>query len=79
MASLELGAGRKTKEDKIDPKAGIIFKVKIGQKIIKNEEIAVLYSEDKSKLKVAEKMILDSISFSKNKVPKPKLITKILY
>ncbi len=30
MAALELGAGRMTKEDKIDPKAGIIFNFKIG-------------------------------------------------
>ena len=79
MASLELGAGRKTKEDIIDPKAGIIFKIKIGQKINKKDEIAVLYSDDKSKLKLAEEMILSSISFSKNKVLKPKLIKKILY
>lgn len=79
MASLELGAGRKTKEDKIDPKAGIVFKIKIGQKISKKDEMAVLYSDDKSKLKIAEEMILDSISFSKSKVPKPKLIKKILY
>jgi pyrimidine-nucleoside phosphorylase len=79
MASLELGAGRKTKEDKIDPKAGIIFKMKIGQKINKKDEIAILYSDDKSKLNVAEKMIHDSISFSRNKVSKPSLIKKILY
>ncbi len=79
MASLELGAGRKTKEDIIDPKAGIIFKIKIGQKINKKDEIAVLYSDEKSKLKVAEEMIVDAISFSKNKVQKPKLIKKILY
>ncbi len=79
MASLELGAGRKTKEDKIDPKAGMIFKIKIGQKFNKKDEIAVLYSDDKSKLKIAEEMILNSISFSKNKVQKPKLIKKILH
>ncbi len=39
MASLELGAGRKTKEDKIDPKAGIIFKVKIGTKVKKKKQL----------------------------------------
>ena len=79
MASLELGAGRKTKEEKIDPKAGIVFKIKIGTKLNKKDEICVLFTDDKSKIKIAEEMILDSISFSKNKVPKPKLITKILY
>ncbi len=79
MASLELGAGRKTKEDKIDSMAGIIFKIKIGQKINTYDEIAVLFSNEKSKIKIAEKMILESISISKNKTSKPKLIKKILY
>jgi pyrimidine-nucleoside phosphorylase len=79
MASLELGAGRKTKEDKIDPKAGIIFKIKIGTKVNKKDEICILFTDDKSKIKIAEEMILDSIIFSKSKVPKPKLIKKILY
>ncbi len=35
MAAIDLGAGRKTKDDKIDPKAGIIFNYKIGDTINK--------------------------------------------
>ncbi|MCK7525369.1 MAG: hypothetical protein MZV64_51050 [Ignavibacteriales bacterium] len=35
MAAIDLGAGRKTKDDKIDPKAGIIFNYKIGDIINK--------------------------------------------
>jgi len=37
MISLQLGAGRLTKDDKIDPKAGIIFYPKIGDKIKRGE------------------------------------------
>lgn len=78
MASLELGAGRKTKEDKIDPKAGIIFYHKIGDFVNKGEKICDLYSDSKAKIKIAEALINDSILFSKSKVSSPKLIKKII-
>lgn len=78
MASLELGAGRKTKEDKIDPKAGIIFYYKIGDFVNKGEKVCDLYSDSKVKIGLAEALINDSIQFSKSKVSSPKLIKKII-
>ncbi len=76
MAALELGAGRKRMTDKIDPKAGIIFKIKIGDKIKKGDVIAEIHSDDKNN--VASEMILDSIKYSNKKVGRPKLIKKII-
>ncbi|NWF88803.1 MAG: thymidine phosphorylase [Ignavibacteriaceae bacterium] len=78
MAALELGAGRKTKEDKIDPKAGIIFYQKIGNQISKNDVIAEVFTDYKHSLNTAVKKISDSLEFSKNKVSKPKLVKRIL-
>ena len=78
MAALELGAGRKTMEDKIDPKAGIIFKIKIGDRVKKGDAIAEVHSESDSKNKLAENIITDSIKFSKTKPNRPKLIKRIL-
>ncbi len=78
MAALELGAGRKTMEDKIDPKAGIIFKVKIGDKIKKGDVIAELHSQSMDKIDTAKEMILNAITYSKQKTTKPKLIKKII-
>ncbi|MGB5850332.1 MAG: thymidine phosphorylase [Ignavibacteriaceae bacterium] len=78
MAALELGAGRKTMGDKIDPKAGIIFKVKIGDKIKKNDVIAELYSQSMDKINIANELILSAIRYSKQKATKPKLIKKII-
>ena len=78
MAALELGAGRRTKDDIIDPKAGIIFYPKIGNQISKNDVIAEVFTDDKSKLEIAKNKILNSLSFSKNKITKPKLIKRIL-
>jgi pyrimidine-nucleoside phosphorylase len=78
MASLELGAGRKTKEDSIDPKAGIILFKKIGEYVNKGEFICELHSDSKSKIKSAEQMILESITFSMKKPSVQKLIKKII-
>jgi pyrimidine-nucleoside phosphorylase len=79
MASLELGAGRKTKEDLIDYSAGIIFYPKIGQKIYKGDLIATLFTNKKEHLKSAEDRIIKAMKFSKNKVNSPKLIKEIIY
>ncbi len=78
MAALELGAGRKTMSDKIDPKAGIIFNVKLGDKIKKGEVVAELHSQSKDKINIAKEMILNAITFSKQKTTKPKLIKKTI-
>lgn len=78
MSALELGAGRLTKEDKIDPKAGIIFHAKIGQKIGKNDIIAEIFTDRKNKVENVKIKIKNSITFSDNKVPKPKLIKQII-
>ena len=78
MASLELGAGRLKKDDIIDHKAGIIFNKKIGDYVNKEETICVLYSDSKSKIKNAERMIIESIQCSRTKPSKPKLIKKII-
>ncbi|QQS36252.1 MAG: thymidine phosphorylase [Ignavibacteriales bacterium] len=78
MAALELGAGRFKKEDVIDPVAGIIFNVKIGDKIKSGEAIAVIHSNSKSKAELAAKKIVESVTYSKSKVNKPKLIKRII-
>jgi thymidine phosphorylase len=77
MASLELGAGRKTKEDVIDHKAGIIFYKKIGNYIKTGEVICELHSDSRTKINFAEQIIIDSIKFSTTKPSLPKLIKKV--
>jgi len=78
MASLELGAGRKTKTDIIDPKAGIVFYEKIGDRVKKGELICELHSETESKIKLAEQMISESIKFSSKKPTVLKLIKRTI-
>ncbi len=78
MAALELGAGRLTKDDIIDPKAGIIFKLKIGDFVKKGTEIAELHSSSQLKIEKAKEKIYNSIMLNPNPIKKPKLIKKII-
>ena len=48
MASMNLGAGRKKKEDNIDFKVGIILKKKISSKIEQNETLAYIHTDDET-------------------------------
>ncbi|MCL6494327.1 MAG: thymidine phosphorylase, partial [Ignavibacterium sp.] len=78
MAAIDLGAGRLKKEDKIDPKAGIIFNFKIGDKFNRDDVIAELFSDSNEKIKLAEKRILKAVSISNKKVKSPDLIKQII-
>ncbi|MBR2868131.1 MAG: thymidine phosphorylase [Clostridia bacterium] len=62
-----LGAGRKRKEDSIDPSAGIILEKKTGDYVEKGEILAVLYCNDEVFLDEAEKQYRQSLSFSQTK------------
>lgn len=46
FAALNLGAGRKTKEEKIDPSVGIVFAHKTGDYMQNEEKIADIYCQD---------------------------------
>ena len=78
MASLELGAGRLTKTDIIDPKAGIIFHPKIGEKIKKGAVIAEIFTDKKHMVDEAKNRILSSVKIS-NQIPgKVKIIKSVI-
>ena len=44
LCAMKLGAGRKTKEDTIDPSVGIVLNKKLGDKVLKDEPLAYLYA-----------------------------------
>ena len=58
VASLLLGAGRNTKEDVIDPTAGIYLIAKTGDYVEKGSPIATLYSGREDRFAVAEERLL---------------------
>lgn len=78
MAAFELGAGRKTLDDKIDPSAGIIFHPKIGDKLKKGDVIAELLTNRKEKLDQASNSVREALVFSNSQVQPKILIKKVL-
>lgn len=54
-----LGAGRISKEDKIDPSVGIILNKKVGDEVTKYDFLAYICANDEKKLKEAERRILE--------------------
>lgn len=78
LSALILGAGRETKESPIDLTAGILFYKKIGDKVIKGDILADLYTNDESKLTQASTVLKKSISLSPVLPNKPNLIKAIV-
>lgn len=66
-AAMILGAGREKKDDTIDYNAGIVLNKKTGDKVTKDEVLAVFYSSNKEKFVEAEKIFKEAIKFDKNK------------
>jgi len=74
IASLELGAGRETKESSIDYAAGIMLYKKTGDKVEKGEVIATLYTNKEDKLNSACILLDKAIHFCEVKPEKKPLI-----
>lgn len=74
IASLILGAGRKSKEDIIDPSAGIELLKKPSDRIEEGETLAVLHTSKKDSIPEAVSVLKTAISTSANAVLKQPLI-----
>ncbi len=78
IASLELGAGRFAIDDKIDPKAGIIFYPKVGDKIKKGDIIAEIFTDKKHSVNDALSRIIKAVKISDKKTQPLKVIKTVL-
>jgi pyrimidine-nucleoside phosphorylase/thymidine phosphorylase len=70
ISAMLLGAGRKTKEDRIDHGAGITVYAKVGTKVAVNDVLCVLHT-NRSSWKEAEVLAAEAFSTGREK-PEPK-------
>ena len=78
MASVELGAGRRSKEENVDPSAGFLIHKKIGDYTEKNETIITLFTNNEEMLNPADNICLNSITVQGNrKDTEPLIFNKI--
>ena len=73
-----LGVGRMKVDDKVDPKAGVIFKKKVGNAVKENEVVAVCYSDDKEKMATGSLRIENAFQYSAEQCAPPTLIHAII-
>lgn len=75
MVSLELGAGRRRKEDEIDPAAGLMLHKKVGDYIEENETLATLHTNNEAAISDCKDNMLNAITLSENKPGQHKQVT----
>lgn len=77
-ASVNLGAGRQRKEDKIDYSVGIVLTKKVSEYVRKDEVLAYIHANDKVKAEDALRKIKNAYEIRKERIEKPKEILKII-
>jgi len=78
MTAIDIGAGRKKKEDSIDHSAGFVFHKKVGSKIERGEPILTLYTNQPGSIPFAEERLKKAISITSD-ADKIKKQSNILY
>lgn len=78
MGALELGAGRKTKEEEVDPAAGIILSAKLGAKVRKGETILTGYTNKPSVMDTAVGILSEAVTISDSKPKEEKLVSHVI-
>lgn len=77
-AGVLLGAGRRKKEDAVDPAAGIRILKKTGDEVCAGDGIAVLFASDESLFDEAEKTLSASLEYSDVQPEKRGLILDVV-
>lgn len=78
LAAVELGAGRGTKEDAVDPQAGIRLNFKAGDKVREGEIIAICFTNKEDVVKSVRHLLLDAIAIDDVQPVKSELITDMV-
>ena len=78
LASLLLGAGRNTKEDKIDLSAGYLLKKKTGDAVKSGDTLAVLYASREELFDAAERTLLNATTITAEAPEKRPLIFEVI-
>lgn len=63
-ASLELGAGRRMKDDVIDLSVGLDLKVRVGKRVERGDTLAILHAKDAETSAIAHSILLGAIEIT---------------
>ncbi len=71
LAAMRLGAGRTTKEDHIDPTAGVVLRQTVGQEVTEGATVATLYTRDEISAREAASVVWNAFRLGPEP-PEPK-------
>ena len=77
-AGVELGVGRKSKEDVIDPRLGFVFVKKYGDKVEENEVLAYVHADTPEKADIAIDNIQEAYKITKDPVSKKRNVLDLI-
>lgn len=78
ISAMLLGAGRETKESKIDLSVGIVLHKKVGDFVAADETIATLYVNDEKNLSLAKQKVIEAYGIQPDPIEAPSLIHGII-
>jgi thymidine phosphorylase len=73
-ASGDLGAGRRRRDDPIDPAVGIVFRPKVGDRVERGDEIAVVHARSDDLAEACGEHLLAALTLSDEPVEAPRLV-----
>jgi thymidine phosphorylase len=73
-AAVDLGAGRHHKGDPIDPSTGMVFRVRIGDRVARGDEIGEVHARDEDAAVAAAGRVNAALSFVDHEVEPPPLV-----
>ena len=77
-AAQAMGAGRRTKEDVIDPAVGIVMRKRLGDLVAPGDTLATLYARTEESAQAAAAAVREALVFSETPAKKPKLIFAVV-
>jgi pyrimidine-nucleoside phosphorylase len=78
MLAIDLGAGRRKLDDRIDPKAGMVFHRKIGDRVRPGDVLAEVHTDREGSLEDVTRRLVDCIEVGSGDVrPGPRILTFI--
>lgn len=78
LAAMRLGAGRATKEDRIDPLAGVVLRETVGREVAAGNIIATLYTSDEARAREVAGTLPNAFTLSPVALPDAPLILETL-
>jgi len=77
MTAIDIGAGRRKKEDKVNHRAGFIFNKNVGDRVKKDDLLLTIHTDKKDSIDTAINRLKNAIKIIDKTVTKPKMILEI--